>query len=102
MRVLGLGWNEYATRWSSQSDSRIGTVAHLQTLLEEIMLEERARARFTPGTERGLPTEAAPPHLEQRDLGQLGTVDADAVEVSKRALFSREELDGMVEAAMQR
>ena len=42
MRVLGLGWTEYATRWSSKADTRIGTVAHLQTLLEEIMLEERS------------------------------------------------------------
>ena len=37
MRVLGLGWVQYATRWSSSKSSRIGTVAHLQTLLEEIV-----------------------------------------------------------------
>ena len=32
MRVLGLGWTQYATRWSSSKDSRIGTVAHLQVV----------------------------------------------------------------------
>ena len=29
MRVLGLGWSKFATRWSSKADSRISTVAHL-------------------------------------------------------------------------
>ena len=24
MRVLGLGWSQYATRWSSKADERIG------------------------------------------------------------------------------
>ena len=48
MRVLGCGWTHYSTRWSSKVDSDIGTVAHLQSLLEEIILEERGRARFTP------------------------------------------------------
>ena len=33
MRVLGLGWTEYATRWSSKADDQIGTVAHLHSLL---------------------------------------------------------------------
>jgi hypothetical protein len=102
MRVLGCGWSQYATRWSSKADSKIGTVAHLQTLLEEIMLEERSRARFTPGTDDGLPTEAVPPHFEARDLGQLGTADADALEISKRALFSAAELEAKAAAAMQR
>ena len=102
MRVLGCGWTQYATRWSSKADSRIGTVAHLQTLLEEIIVEERSRARFTAGTDRGLPTEAAPPQHEARNLGQLGTADADAVEISKRALFSAEELEAKAQAAMKR
>ena len=62
MRVLGLGWTQFQTRWSSKADSRIGTVAHLQTLLEEIVEEEVTRGRFRAGSEQGLPTEAAPPH----------------------------------------
>lgn len=30
MRVLGLGWTQYATRWSSKADERIGTLVHLK------------------------------------------------------------------------
>jgi hypothetical protein len=46
MRVLALGWTQYSTRWSSKADSRIGTVAHLTALLEEILTEEMALARL--------------------------------------------------------
>eukprot|EP00966_Prymnesium_polylepis_P134088 3099558-Prymnesium_polylepis.1 len=102
MRVLGLGWTQYATRWSSSSDSRIGTVAHLQALLEEIIEEERARGRLPAGSERGLPTEAAPPQGEWRSGKQLGTLDADAQEIRSRARFSSEELRQKAEAAKQR
>ena len=71
-------------------------------MLEEILVEEKARGRFTAGSDQGLPTEAAPPQHEARSLGQLGTADADAVEISKRALFSAEELEAKVQVAMQR
>ena len=60
------------------------------------------RSRYTAGTDRGLPTEAAPPQHEQRRLGQLGTADADALEISKRAFFSAEELEAKAQAAMKR
>ena len=102
MRVLGCGWTQYQTRWSSSKDSRVGTVAHLQGLLEEIVDEERTRQRFTPGTVKGLPAEAAPPHHQSADLGQLGTADADAVEITKRTLFSAEDLEAKAAAAMRR
>ena len=42
MRTLGLGWTQYSTRWSSRADEKIGTVAHLKGLLEEIILSEKA------------------------------------------------------------
>ena len=42
MRVLGLGWTQFATRWSSQADERIGTVAHLKALLVGELLPEEA------------------------------------------------------------
>ena len=102
MRVLGCGWTKFATRWSSQADSRIGTVAHLWTLLEEILDEERSRARFPAGSANGLPTEAAPPHHAARDVGQLGTADADAMEIAARALFSAEELRAKAQQERQR
>ena len=43
MRVLGCGWSKYETRWSSNKDSKIGTVAHLRSLLIEILEHERLR-----------------------------------------------------------
>ena len=49
-----------------------------------------------------LPEEAALPQQVRRNLGQLGTVDEDAAEVEKRALFSAEELGRKADAAMQR
>ena len=49
-----------------------------------------------------LPDEAALPQQVQRNLGTLGSVDADAAEIEKRALFSAEELHEKSEAAMQR
>ena len=101
MRVLGCGWTQYSTRWSSNADERVGTVAHLTALLEEIVDEERSRARFTAGTERGLPTEASPPHHRCKDLGQLGAADADAMAIAGRALFSAEQLRAKAEARMQ-
>ena len=97
MRVLALGWTQFATRWSSNKDSKVGTVAHLKALLKEILTEEMAARRL-----KQLPTEAAPPQVATRDLGQLGTADADAIEIEKKAMFSKEELDAQSEAAMQR
>ena len=98
MRVLGLGWDKFATRWSSQSDTRIGTVAHLRALLvDEIIPEEMGLRRL-----KKLPTEAAPPHLCRRMVKQLGTLDADALAISQRALFSADELKAKAEQAMQR
>lgn len=102
MRVLGCGWTKYQTRWSSNKDAKIGTVAHLTSLLEEILVDELARARFTAGTERGLPTEAAPPQHRAREISQLGTLDADAAAIRGKALFSTTELRAKAEAAMQR
>ena len=98
MRVLGLGWERYATRWSSRSDERIGTVAHLKALLvDEIIPEEVALERLNQ-----LPTEAAPPHHKAARVKTLGTIDADAQEVETKALFSTEELKAKAEAARQR
>lgn len=39
---------------------------------------------------------------QSADLGQLGTPDADAVEITKRTLFSAEDLEVKAEAAMKR
>ena len=73
MRTIGLGWAQFATRWSSNKDAKIGTVAHLRKLLVEILEHEVTVRRM-----RELPEEAALPQQIKRDLGQLGTLDADA------------------------
>ena len=102
MRVLGLGWSEYATRWSSAADSRIGTVAHLTKLLEELIKEETARKRFPADSVSGLPTEAAPPQLAAGGSTQLGTLDADAVVVRSTTRFNSDELKRKAEAEVER
>ena len=97
IRVIGLGWSQYATRWSSNKDARIGTVAHLRELLKEIQVEEATKRRL-----KQLPDEAALPQQIRRNLGQLGTADVGAKDIEKKALFSAEELERKSEAAMQR
>ena len=73
-------------------------MAHLKKLLiEDILPEEMAERR------RGsLPTEAAPPQNLKREDVTLGTVDADAAVIERRALFSTEELKRKAELAEQR
>ena len=90
MRVIGLGWAQFSTKWSNSADSRIGTVHHLRSLLvDEILPHERALHRL-----RQLPTEAAPPQHAFKCMGTLGTVDADAASFESKAMFSTEELHG--------
>ncbi|KAL1530345.1 hypothetical protein AB1Y20_001254 [Prymnesium parvum] len=98
MRVLGLGQTEYATRWSSSSDISIGTVAHLRDLLVKVILpEERHKER-----KNELPQEASPPLSVPNALRKLGTTDLDAIEIEKRSLFSKDELEKKVHIAMAR
>ena len=85
MRTIGLGWVQYSTKYSSQSDRKIGTVAHLQQLLVgDILPEEMALRRL-----KQLPVEAAPPHHEAQDLGQLGNADEDAMEIASTVRSSK-------------
>jgi hypothetical protein len=85
MRSIGLGWVQYSTNYSSQSDRKIGTVAHLQQLLVgDILPEEMALRRL-----KQLPVEAAPPHHEAQDLGQLGSADEDAMEIASTVRSSK-------------
>lgn len=79
MRVLGVGLTEYATQWSSSSDSNIGTVAHLRDLLiRTILPAERNMEQHDE-----LPTEAQPPQSVPKKLQKLGTIDVDAIEIEK-------------------
>ena len=97
MRVLGCGWDQYATRWSAKVDKHVGSVAHLKGLLLDIVAHEKGLARL-----KKLPTEACPPQTGVTDIGQLGTKCVDARDIGQRALFSAEELARKAELAMQR
>ena len=84
---LGLGWSQFATAWSSSKDARVGSPAHLQQVLEEILLHEISQRRL-----RRIPTEAPPPEMKRRTLKQLGTATCDASELAAKSLFSIEEV----------
>ena len=87
MRVLGLGWTQFATAWSSAKDAHVGTIAHLQKLLEEILIYEMSQRRL-----QRIPTEAAPPEMKARTMKELGTATCDAQELAAQSLFSVEEV----------
>ena len=98
MRVIGLGWDQFKTKWSAKGDPTIGTVTHLRALLvDDILPHERAKGRL-----KRLPTEAAPPQFTAKELGQLGSANADALAIRSKALFSTAELKAKAEAAVKR
>jgi hypothetical protein len=69
--------------------------SHRALLIDNILPHEHAERRQ-------LPTEAAPPHFTAKDLGQLGTANADALAIKSKAIFSIDELKLKAEAAVQR
>ena len=97
MRVIGLGWDQFKTKWSAKADATIGTVVHLRALLLDIIAHERGERNH-----KRLPTEASPPQFTAKDLGQLGTANADALAVKSKAIFSPEELARKSDEAMAR
>ena len=97
MRTIGLGWDQFKTKWSSKEDATIGTVKHLKSLLVDIITYEIAERRL-----KRLPTEAAPPQFTAKDIGQLGAENADALAIKSKAIFSAEELERKSDEAMAR
>ena len=84
MRTVGLGWHEFATKWSFDANARDQTRDELQRiLLDDILPHERALRRT-----KKLPAEAAPPQLRTRALKELGTADADALRLEATSLFN--------------
>lgn len=76
MRVIGLGWIQFETRWGSIHDENVGSLASLTELLRDILAAESTARRL-----KQLPTEAAPPPLRVRTLKDLGNLAADAKEI---------------------
>ena len=98
MCVIGLGWEQFKTKWSAKTDPTIGTVVHLCALLvDDILPHERAQRRL-----QLLPKDAAPPQFTAKEVGQLGAANADALAIRSRAIFSAEELKAKAEAAVKR
>jgi hypothetical protein len=88
MRLIGLGWTQFETRWSSSSDETVGTVDNLSGLLKDILAHETAERRLN-----NLPKEAAPPPLRMRTLKDLGTPSIDPSIATLRST-PRSSLDG--------
>ena len=87
MRVLGLGWTQFETAWSSGKDKHIGSIAHLRKHLDEILVHEMGQRRL-----KRIPTEAAAPEMKARTMKELGTATCDSKELAAKALFSVEEV----------
>ena len=94
MRVIGLGFVDFKTPWSSSKDETIGTVADLSELLKDILNEERER-RF----DGDLPEVAVVPVMKRKTFKELGTptAQAEALATSIKEL-SPEELLALAEA----
>lgn len=84
MRVVGLGWVEFKTQWSSGSNENVGTVSDLISHLGDILMEEE---------ERPTPDAAAAPIMRRKTFKQLGTPTAQAEELcDQRLSMSMEQL----------
>jgi len=81
MRVIGLGWLQFETRWSSVQDESVGSLTSLKALLKDILVHEAEERRL-----KRLPTEAAPPPLKMRTLKELGESSADAMEIAGQVI----------------
>lgn len=84
MRVVGLGWIEFKSHWSSSADENVGSVADLTNQLAEILEEEQ---------ERQIPEAAPAPIMQRKSFRTLGTPTAQAEELaSQRLSMSAEQL----------
>ena len=73
MRVVGLGWVEFKTNWSSSKDEVVGTVSDLVGQLKDIMEEEE---------DREIPEAAVAPILQRKTFRELGTLTMQAKELA--------------------
>ena len=76
MRVIGLGFVEFKTPWSSSKDDTVGTVAHLSQLLRDILMEEQERSACGE-----LPDAPVVPVMKRKTFKELGEPTAQAGEL---------------------
>ena len=87
LRVLGFGWSDLACKWGEDSERVAEKAIRLLGHLKEVLVEEGVRRRND-----AIPTEPPMPEFRAKELKQLGTPTADALELAKRALCSPEQL----------
>ena len=104
MRVIGLGFDQFKTNWSSSKDAEIGSVVDLSAHLKEILMEEEELR-----VEGKLPDAAVVPTMRRKTFKELGTATPQAVELAgqclelpldellKRAETERERLEALGE-----
>lgn len=73
MRVIGLGFVEFKTAWSSSSDPTVGTVEDLSAQLRDIIIDEEDRRVCNE-----LPDAAVVPVMKRKTFKELGTPTAQA------------------------
>ena len=94
MRVVGLGWVEFKTIWSSGKDEVVGTVSDLVGQLKDIMEKEE---------DREIPEAAVAPILQRKTFRELGTPTMQAEELAdQRSSLSLEGLLKRAEAERER
>ena len=76
MRVVGLGFTEFKTPWSSSKDEKIGTVPELTALLRDILIEEEERRVC-----HELPEVAVIPVMKRKTFKALGDPTVQAGEL---------------------
>ena len=81
MRVIGLGFDEFKTKWSSGANEDIGTVDDLSKHLKLIVAEEADRRR----TGR-LPDAAVVPTMRRKTFKELGTATPQAQLLTAKTL----------------
>lgn len=76
-RVIGLGWVEFRSQWSSGKEEAVGTITNLTRHLSEILEAEQ---------ERVLPEAAAAPIMQRKTFKELGTPTAQAETLADQRL----------------
>lgn len=83
MRVIGLGWIEFKSQWSSGKDENVGTLSDSLTHLTDILLEE---------AELPIPKAAPAPIMCRKTFREPGTPTAQAEKMSDQRLSLSAEL----------
>ena len=81
MRVIGLGFEEYKTAWSSSKDEHVGTVDDLSSQLQLILADERERRASGE-----LPERAVVPQMRRKTYKELGTPTVQAAALAVQVL----------------